>query len=92
MGPARMFAESLTPRPGIREHNLPQPDLCNAAYGLNGSDKLLDHLVRGGQQGGRTVRPSVVAVKANSNLRLLHRDKGINGANRCCFSMGLLHG
>jgi hypothetical protein len=23
VGPARMIAESLTPKPGIREHNLP---------------------------------------------------------------------
>src|SRR2546429_5142012 len=26
VGPARMIAESLTPKPGIREHNLPEAD------------------------------------------------------------------
>src|SRR4029450_379516 len=30
VGPARMIAESLTPKPGIREHNLPRPDSCTA--------------------------------------------------------------
>src|SRR5438132_1325435 len=31
VGPARMIAESLTPKPGIREHNLPRGDICGAA-------------------------------------------------------------
>src|SRR5438132_9508811 len=34
VGPARMIAESLTPKPGIREHNLPQPDSCTSAKGI----------------------------------------------------------
>src|ERR1700752_2902740 len=31
VGPARMIAESLTPKPGIREHNLSKADLRTAA-------------------------------------------------------------
>jgi hypothetical protein len=30
VGPARIIAESLTPKPGIREHNLPKTDSCTA--------------------------------------------------------------
>jgi hypothetical protein len=39
------------------------------------------------EPGGRapSARPSVVALKANSNLRPLHRDKWSNIASRCCF-------
>src|SRR6202035_837442 len=40
VGPARMIVESLTPRPGIREQNRPQPDsesaVDNAANRLPG--------------------------------------------------------
>src|SRR5207247_1858378 len=31
VGPARIIAESLTPKPGIREHNLPGANICSAA-------------------------------------------------------------
>src|SRR5262249_15078253 len=31
VGPARMIAESLTPKLGIREQNLPEADICIAA-------------------------------------------------------------
>src|SRR5262249_32985888 len=31
VGPARMIAESLTPKPGIREQYLPRGDICRAA-------------------------------------------------------------
>src|SRR5215813_11042726 len=30
VGPARMISESLTPKPGIREQNLPTTDSCTA--------------------------------------------------------------
>src|SRR6201984_1166488 len=31
VGPARMIVESLTPKPGIREHNLPIPDMSRCS-------------------------------------------------------------
>src|SRR6478672_7635254 len=31
VGPARISLESLTPRPGIREHNRPKADMCSPA-------------------------------------------------------------
>src|SRR5262245_15544482 len=34
-GPARMIMENLTPRPGIREHNLPFSDSCTATRTLS---------------------------------------------------------
>src|SRR2546429_9096540 len=41
VGPARMIAESLTPKPGIREHNLPGTNIL----GRLGMD-LLTHLTK----------------------------------------------
>src|SRR6476469_7821245 len=35
VGPARIFAESLTPKPGIREQNLPLADSCTAANSIS---------------------------------------------------------
>src|ERR1700746_1072381 len=32
VGPARMIAESLTPKPGIREHNLPATDIVTIPH------------------------------------------------------------
>src|SRR6476620_2767300 len=35
VGPARMIAESLTPKPGIREQNLPKAASCNATNDMH---------------------------------------------------------
>jgi hypothetical protein len=47
-GPARTITENLTPRPGIREQNLPQPDSCRAANG-----RSFDDLIGSSEQRGR---------------------------------------
>src|SRR5262249_3177555 len=49
-------AESLTPKPGIREQNLPKPDSCTATNNI-----LFDHPARASSVGG-TVRPSAFGL------------------------------
>src|SRR5213078_235697 len=34
VGPARIIAESLTPKPGIREHYLPKADSCTCSKSM----------------------------------------------------------
>jgi hypothetical protein len=41
VGPARMFAESLTPRPGIREHNRHETDPMADIRPLSGEKRTL---------------------------------------------------
>src|SRR5207245_689377 len=57
VGPARMIAESLTPKPGIREHNLPIATERSA-----GKSVLIRSPRRRGPAVGGMSRPSAFAV------------------------------
>src|SRR5262245_27264112 len=62
VGPARMIAESLTPKPGIREHNLPGGDLsrCSNVREQSCGYSITSSAATSSLSG--TVRPIILAV------------------------------